>query len=114
VLHLCNDAVIRDAAALAALPIHLSRLGMTTTWRRKGPDSLADLDDHISSPGEDRRAPGGQIRLAGEIQVGAFDAALGLLETVGTDSLDDPLRAHVELLRSHIAFASGLGREARP
>jgi len=48
------------------------------------------------------------------IQAGAFDAALGLLETVGTDSLDDPLRAQVELLRSHIAFASGLGREAPP
>ena len=48
------------------------------------------------------------------MQAGAFDAALGLLATLGADRLDDPMRAQVEVLRSYIAFASGLGREAPP
>jgi DNA-binding CsgD family transcriptional regulator len=48
------------------------------------------------------------------MQAGAFDAALGLLATLGADRPDDPVRAQVAVLRSYIAFASGLGREAPP
>jgi DNA-binding CsgD family transcriptional regulator len=42
------------------------------------------------------------------LQAGAFDAALGLLATAEAGPLDGFQRARVELLRGHIAFASGL------
>jgi DNA-binding CsgD family transcriptional regulator len=48
------------------------------------------------------------------MQAGAFDAALGLLETAKAGRLDPFQRARVDLLRAHIAFASSLGREAPP
>jgi DNA-binding CsgD family transcriptional regulator len=66
------------------------------------------------TPDQGRRAERALGAAQASIQAGAFDAALGLLATVGTDPLDDSLHAQVELLRSHIAFASGLGREAPP
>jgi ATP/maltotriose-dependent transcriptional regulator MalT len=48
------------------------------------------------------------------VQAGAFDAALGLLATAEASPLDESQRARVELVRGHVAFASGLGREAPP
>jgi DNA-binding CsgD family transcriptional regulator len=46
-------------------------------------------------------------------QAGAFDAVLGLLATVeAAGPLDDFQRARVDLLRGHIAFASGSGSDA--
>jgi DNA-binding CsgD family transcriptional regulator len=46
------------------------------------------------------------------LQTGAFDAALELLVTAELGSLDNGQRARVDLLRAHIAFAAGLGRDA--
>jgi len=66
------------------------------------------------TPDDGRRAERALGAAQASIQAGAFDAALGLLATVGTDAVDGSLRAQVELLRGHIAFASGLGREAPP
>jgi DNA-binding CsgD family transcriptional regulator len=48
------------------------------------------------------------------LQAGAFDAALGLLVTAETGPLDEFQRARVDLLRAHVAFASGLGSDAPP
>lgn len=48
------------------------------------------------------------------IQAGAFDRALRLLTTADAAPLDDLQRARVALLRAHVAFARGLGREAPP
>jgi DNA-binding CsgD family transcriptional regulator/predicted negative regulator of RcsB-dependent stress response len=46
-------------------------------------------------------------------QAGAFDAALGLLATAAAAGpLDEFQRARVDLLRGHIAFASGSGSDA--
>ena len=42
-----------------------------------------------------------------KFQVGAFDAALGLLATAEAGSLDRPQRAQADLLRGRIAFLSG-------
>jgi tetratricopeptide (TPR) repeat protein len=46
------------------------------------------------------------------LQAGAFDAALGLLDTVEAGPLDAFQRARVDLFRGRIAFASGLGGDA--
>ena len=48
------------------------------------------------------------------LQAGAFDPALGLLATAEAGPLDEFERARVDLLRGHVAFASGLGRDAPP
>ncbi|MBV9424349.1 MAG: AAA family ATPase [Solirubrobacterales bacterium] len=62
-------------------------------------------------------AQGGERRLAAaqaSVQAGAFDAALRLLSTAEDGPLDEFQRARVDLLRAHVAFASGLGNEAPP
>jgi DNA-binding CsgD family transcriptional regulator len=47
------------------------------------------------------------------LQAGSFDAALGLLATAeAAGPLDDFQRAHVALLRGHVAFASGPDADA--
>jgi DNA-binding CsgD family transcriptional regulator len=46
------------------------------------------------------------------LQAGAFDVALGLLTTAESSPLDDFQRARVNLVRAHIAFASGFGSKA--
>jgi DNA-binding CsgD family transcriptional regulator len=46
------------------------------------------------------------------LQVGAFDAALGLLATAEAGSTDDYQRARVELLRAETAFATSRGGAA--
>jgi len=48
------------------------------------------------------------------LQAGAFDAALGLLATAEGGALDEFQRARVDLLRAHVALASGFGSEAPP
>ena len=53
---------------------------------------------------------------AGEasLQAGAFDAALGLVVTAEAGPLDEFQRARVDLLRGHVAFASGSLSDAPP
>ena len=46
------------------------------------------------------------------LQAGAFDAALGLLATSESGQLDEFQRARVNLVRAHVAFASGFGSDA--
>jgi DNA-binding CsgD family transcriptional regulator len=48
------------------------------------------------------------------LHAGAFDEALGLLETAETGMLDELQLAQVELLRGEIAFASSMGTAAPP
>jgi len=46
------------------------------------------------------------------MRAGAFDAALGLLNTAEAGTLDEFQSARLDLLRAHVAFASGLGSNA--
>jgi DNA-binding CsgD family transcriptional regulator len=46
------------------------------------------------------------------LHAGAFDAALGLLATAESESLDEFQRARANLIRAHVAFASGFGSDA--
>ena len=48
------------------------------------------------------------------LHAGAFDAALGLLATAEAGTLDESQRAHVDLVRAQVAFASGLAGDAPP
>jgi tetratricopeptide (TPR) repeat protein len=48
------------------------------------------------------------------MQAGAFGKALGLLATAEAGPLDEFQRARADLLRGHVAFASGLGSDAPP
>jgi ATP/maltotriose-dependent transcriptional regulator MalT len=48
------------------------------------------------------------------LQAGDFDQALALLATADAEPLDDVQHARVALLRAHVTFAKGLGREAPP
>jgi hypothetical protein len=48
------------------------------------------------------------------LQAGAFDKALELLDTVESGPLDEFASARVDLLRGQVAFASGPGRDAPP
>jgi DNA-binding CsgD family transcriptional regulator len=48
------------------------------------------------------------------MQAGAFGKALELLETAEAGPLDEFQHAQVDLLRGHVAFASGLGSDAPP
>jgi DNA-binding CsgD family transcriptional regulator len=48
------------------------------------------------------------------LQAGAFDAALGLLTTADAGALDGSQHARLDLIRGHVAWASGLGSEAPP
>ncbi|HYB88728.1 MAG TPA: AAA family ATPase [Streptosporangiaceae bacterium] len=48
------------------------------------------------------------------LQAGAFGKALELLAAAEAGPLDDFQRARIDLLRAHVAFASGLGSDAPP
>ncbi|HEY2005576.1 MAG TPA: ATP-binding protein, partial [Solirubrobacteraceae bacterium] len=61
-----------------------------------------------------RRVERALAAAAASLQAGAFDAALGILATTEAGALDEFHHAQVELLRGHIAFASGLGSDAPP
>jgi hypothetical protein len=46
------------------------------------------------------------------LQAGAFDAALGLVASARDGPLDESQQARADLIRGHVAWASGLGSEA--
>jgi DNA-binding CsgD family transcriptional regulator len=59
-----------------------------------------------------RRARRALAAAQASFQAGAFDAALGLVATAEAGPLDEFQLAQVDLLRAHVAFASGLGGDA--
>jgi DNA-binding CsgD family transcriptional regulator len=61
-----------------------------------------------------RRAERALAAAQASLQAGAFDAALGLVATAEVGPVDDFQRARGELVRAHVAFASGFGRDAPP
>ena len=66
------------------------------------------------TPEPARRAERSLAAAQGNHQAGAFDAALALLASAESGSLDELQRAHVELLRGQIAFALSRGSDAPP
>jgi DNA-binding CsgD family transcriptional regulator len=48
------------------------------------------------------------------VQAGAFEAALGLVAIAEASALDEFQRARADLVRGHVAFASGLASDAPP
>jgi DNA-binding CsgD family transcriptional regulator len=48
------------------------------------------------------------------LHAGALDAALALLATAESATLDEVQRARLDLIRGHVAFAAGLGSDAPP
>ena len=48
------------------------------------------------------------------LQAGAFDVTLRLLSVAEAGGVDPSQRAQIDLLRAHVAFASGLGGDAPP
>ncbi|NEA36851.1 LuxR family transcriptional regulator [Streptomyces sp. SID13031] len=63
---------------------------------------------------KDRRADRALAAAEATFQAGDFDAALGLLASAETADLDEFQSARGDLLRGHVAFASGLGSAAPP
>jgi DNA-binding CsgD family transcriptional regulator len=61
-----------------------------------------------------RRAERALAAAQASFQAGAFDDARRLVATAEAEARDDHQRARADLLRGHIAFTSGLGREAPP
>jgi DNA-binding CsgD family transcriptional regulator len=62
-----------------------------------------------------RRAQRAVAAAQAKFQAGALDDALELLETTESGAaVDDPLRAHAQLLRAQIAFAARRGSDAAP
>jgi DNA-binding NarL/FixJ family response regulator len=61
-----------------------------------------------------RRAQRALAAAQASLQAGAFDAALGLVASAQDGPLDDSQRARADLVRGHVAFASGLGGSAAP
>jgi len=61
-----------------------------------------------------RRADRALAAAYAKLQVGAFDAALGLLVTAEAGLLDERQRARADLLRGQIAFVSSRGMDAPP
>jgi len=61
-----------------------------------------------------RRAERTLAAAQASLQAGAFDTALGLLATVEAGPLDEFASARADLLRAHVAFAAGPGRDAPP
>jgi DNA-binding CsgD family transcriptional regulator len=59
-----------------------------------------------------RRAERALAAAQASLQAGAFDAALGLVATAKAGASDEFQRARADLLHAHVAFASGLGRDA--
>jgi DNA-binding CsgD family transcriptional regulator len=59
-----------------------------------------------------RRAERALAAAQASLQAGAFDAALGLLAAAEAGPLDEFQRTRVDLVRGHLAFASGLGSDA--
>jgi ATP/maltotriose-dependent transcriptional regulator MalT len=77
--------------------------------------AAAFLQRAVSLTVDPRRRPERALAAAQvSLQAGAFDAALSLVSKAEADALDDFQRARASLLRGHIVFASGLGRDAPP
>ena len=68
--------------------------------------SVALTDDPV------RRGERALTAAQANLHAGAFDAALGLLATAEAGPLDEFQRARVNLVRAHVAFASGFGSDA--
>jgi DNA-binding CsgD family transcriptional regulator len=67
------------------------------------------------SPDQLLRARRALAAAQAKFQAGALDDALDLLETADSNIVDDdPVRAHVHLVRAEIAFASRRGSDATP
>jgi DNA-binding CsgD family transcriptional regulator len=67
------------------------------------------------SPEPTRRAQRALAAARTQLQAGALDDALGLLETAeSAAAIDDVLRAHAHLLRAQVAFAARRGSDAAP
>jgi DNA-binding CsgD family transcriptional regulator len=77
--------------------------------------SAAFLERAVELTGDaGRRGERSLAAAAVSLQAGAFDDALGMLATAQAGGLDEFQRARVDLLRGHVVFASGLGRDAPP
>jgi DNA-binding CsgD family transcriptional regulator len=77
--------------------------------------TAAFLDRAVALTGDPaRRADRALAAAEASLQAGAFDAALGLMATAEAAPLDEFQRARADLVRGHIAFASGLGSDAPP
>jgi DNA-binding CsgD family transcriptional regulator len=61
-----------------------------------------------------RRAERALAAVQANLRAGAFDRALGLLETAEAGPLEELQSARADLLRGQIVFASGMGRDAPP
>ena len=61
-----------------------------------------------------RRADRALAAAQANLQAGAFDESLALLASVEAVQLDEFQRAQMDLVRGHVAFASGLGSDAPP
>jgi DNA-binding CsgD family transcriptional regulator/tetratricopeptide (TPR) repeat protein len=66
------------------------------------------------TPEPSRRAQRALAAAQTKYEAGAFDEALGLLETAERGAVDDLQRCRVHLLRAQIAFASRRGSDAPP
>jgi DNA-binding CsgD family transcriptional regulator len=61
-----------------------------------------------------RRAERALAAAEASLKAGAFDEALGLVATAEAGVVDEFQRARIDLVRGHVAFASGLGSDAPP
>jgi DNA-binding CsgD family transcriptional regulator len=61
-----------------------------------------------------RRAERALAAAQASLQAGVYDVALGLLATAEAGGMDEVQQARVDLVRGHVAFASGLGSDAPP
>jgi DNA-binding CsgD family transcriptional regulator len=61
-----------------------------------------------------RRAERALAAAQASLQAGEFADALGLVATAEAGALEEFQRARADLVRGHVAFASGLGRDAPP
>lgn len=61
-----------------------------------------------------RRAARALAAAQASLQSGAFDTAVGLVTTATAGPIDEFQRARADLIRAHIAFASGMGSDAPP
>ncbi|HEY2436375.1 MAG TPA: AAA family ATPase, partial [Solirubrobacteraceae bacterium] len=68
----------------------------------------------VATPAPARRTERALAAARAKYQVGAFDAALGLIGTAESGLLNELQRAQVELLRGQLAFASTHGSDAAP
>ena len=66
------------------------------------------------TPDPQRRAARALAAAQASFQAGAFEDALSLLATAEAGPLDEFQRAMADLLRAHVAFASGFGSDAPP